>query len=53
MPWVGLQYVIVVFPDHTHLHFVYYGFATIPTFHGIVSVILDLFSALAKLQLIA
>ena len=22
MPWVGLQYVIVVFPDHTHLLFV-------------------------------
>ena len=21
VPWVGLQYVIVVFPDHTHLHF--------------------------------
>ena len=21
MPWVGLQYVIVVFPDHTHLLF--------------------------------
>ena len=21
MPWVGLQFVIVVFPDHTHLHF--------------------------------
>ena len=20
-PWVGLQWVIVVFPDHTHLHF--------------------------------
>ena len=19
VPWVGLQYVIVVFPDHTHL----------------------------------
>ena len=22
MPWVGLRCVIVVFPDHTHLHFV-------------------------------
>ena len=22
VPWVGLQCVIVVFPDHTHLHFV-------------------------------
>ena len=21
VPWVGLQYVIVVFPDHTHLLF--------------------------------
>ena len=21
VPWVGLQYVIVVFPDHTHLPF--------------------------------
>ena len=21
LPWVGLQYVIVVFPDHTHLLF--------------------------------
>ena len=21
VPWVGLQYVIVVFPDHTHLNF--------------------------------
>ena len=21
MPWVGLQYVIMVFPDHTHLLF--------------------------------
>ena len=21
VPWVGLQYVIVVFPDHTYLHF--------------------------------
>ena len=21
VPWVGLQCVIVVFPDHTHLHF--------------------------------
>ena len=24
VPWVGLQYVIVVFPDHTHLLFVLY-----------------------------
>ena len=23
VPWVGLQYVIVVFPDHTHLLFVF------------------------------
>ena len=23
LPWVGLQYVIVVFPDHTHLLFDY------------------------------
>ena len=22
VPWVGLQYVIVVFPDHTHLLFI-------------------------------
>ena len=22
VPWVGLQYVIVVFPDHTHLRFI-------------------------------
>ena len=22
VPWVGLQCIIVVFPDHTHLHFV-------------------------------
>ena len=22
LPWVGLQFVIVVFPDHTHLLFV-------------------------------
>ena len=21
VPWVGLQYAIVVFPNHTHLHF--------------------------------
>ena len=21
MPWVGLQFVIVIFPDHTHLLF--------------------------------
>ena len=21
VPWVGLQFVIVVFPEHTHLHF--------------------------------
>ena len=21
LPWIGLQYVIVVFPDHTHLLF--------------------------------
>ena len=21
VPWVGLQCIIVVFPDHTHLHF--------------------------------
>ena len=21
VPWVGLQCVIVIFPDHTHLHF--------------------------------
>ena len=21
MPWVGLQCVIVIIPDHTHLHF--------------------------------
>ena len=21
VPWVGLQFVIVVFPDHTHLNF--------------------------------
>ena len=21
VPWVGLQYVIVLFPDHSHLHF--------------------------------
>ena len=25
LPWVGLQNVIVVFPDHTHLLFVYMG----------------------------
>ena len=23
VPWVGLQFVIVVFPDHTHLLFLY------------------------------
>ena len=22
VPWVGLQFVIVVFPDHTHLLFI-------------------------------
>ena len=22
VPWVGLQYVIVIFPDHTHLFFI-------------------------------
>ena len=22
VPWVGLEYVIVVFPDHTHLLFI-------------------------------
>ena len=25
MPWVGLQFVIMVFPDHTHLLFFLYG----------------------------
>ena len=25
-PWVGLQYAIVVFPDHTHLLFEVFGF---------------------------
>ena len=25
LPWVGLQYVIVVFPDHTHLLFILNG----------------------------
>ena len=53
VPWVGLQNVIVVFPYHTLLLFVYRCFATIPTFHDIVSVILDLVSALAILQLLA
>ena len=53
VPWVGQQYVIVVFPDHIHLLFMHRGFATIPTFHDIVSVILDLVSALAILQLLA
>ena len=53
MPWVGLQYVSVVFPDHTHLLFVFRGFATIPTLQDIVSVILDLVSALPILQLLA
>ena len=24
MPWVGLQFVIVVFSNHTHLHFALY-----------------------------
>ena len=24
VPWVGLQYVIVIFPDHTHLLFAQY-----------------------------
>ena len=28
MPWVCLQFVIVVFPDHTHLLFCYAGFAS-------------------------
>ena len=34
MPWVCLQFVIVVFPDHTHLLFCYTGYlvnATPPT----------------------
>ena len=30
MPWVGLQCVIVVFPDHTHLLF--YGGFNLKTF---------------------
>ena len=25
VPWVGLKYVIVVFPDHTHLVFVLFN----------------------------
>ena len=25
-PWVGLQYVILVFPDHTHLLFEVFGY---------------------------
>ena len=25
VPWVGLQYVIVLFPDHTHLLFMFYS----------------------------
>ena len=28
VPWVGLQCVIVVFPDHTHLLFVFCLFCT-------------------------
>ena len=24
VPWVGLQYVVVLFPDHTHLLFVHF-----------------------------
>ena len=31
MPWVCLQFVIVVFPDHTHILFVY-GFNNMTTF---------------------
>ena len=23
VPWIGLQYVIVVFPDHTCIHFIF------------------------------
>ena len=33
VPWVGLQYVIVVFTDHTHLLFVLYCTKTIPSLH--------------------
>ena len=33
VPWVGLQYVIVVFPDHTHLHFVLYWTKKISSLH--------------------
>ena len=25
VPWVCLRFVIVVFPDHTHLHVTFYG----------------------------
>ena len=28
MPWVGLQYVIVVFPDHAHLLFALFAHVT-------------------------
>ena len=26
MPWVVLQCVVVIFPDHTHLHFLKYTY---------------------------
>ena len=30
MPWVCLRFVIVVFPDHTHLLFLIHGIISLP-----------------------
>ena len=55
MPWVGLQCVIVVFPDHTHLLFVAFphsGVVLVFPGHTIfVCLILDLTRAKYNLRI--
>ena len=43
VPWVGLQYVIVLFPDHTHLLFAqYYKDLAVPKYKGYDNVFMKL-----------
>ena len=41
VPWVSLQFVIVVFPDHTHLLFLVKGISDLPYCQSLYYLCLD------------